>query len=165
MNDEKIIRKKYGERMWHYCRSNFSTILEEPGKLSSIILSAFAESKNIYEFLVESNQLEDFKNYIYKLYNLSKLGYKEEVNYNVENPKDLLNKAGYILYECKTEEEVQSFKKYYAKGEELCTFNGNRLDSCYVYFAVKKDVDNIKREDYKEPKRQDQYGTSVVLRQ
>ena len=98
----------------------------------------------------------------FQLYNLSKLGYKEEVNYNVENPKDLLNKAGYILYECKTEEEVQSFKKYYAKGEELCTFNGNRLDSCYVYFAVKKDVDNIKREDYKEPKRQDQYGTSVV---
>lgn len=30
------------------------------------------------------------------------------------------------------------------------------------FFAVKKDVSNIKREDYKEPKREDKYGTSVI---
>ena len=48
------------------------------------------------------------------------------------------------------------------KGEELCTFNGGRLNSCYVFFAVKKNVNEIKRENFKNPFRQDEYGTSVI---
>ena len=41
----------------------------------------------------------------------------------------------------------ESFKKYYEPYEELCTFNGGRLNSCRVWFAIKKDVDKIKREE------------------
>ena len=74
----------------------------------------------------------------------------------------MLNDAGYDLYECNSEEDIQKFKKYYAKGEELCTFHGGRLDRCYVFFAVKKNVSDIKREDYPNPERQDEYGTSVL---
>ena len=33
-----------------------------------------------------------------------------------------LDEAGYILYECKTDADIQKFKKYYKKDEELCTF-------------------------------------------
>ena len=36
------------------------------------------------------------------------------------------------------------------------------LKTARVFFAIKKNVDEIKREDYKEPKRQDEYGTSVI---
>mgnify|MGYP004479480149 CR=1 FL=1 len=36
------------------------------------------------------------------------------------------------------------------------------MESNYVFFAVKKDVDKIKREDFHNPQRQDLYGTSVI---
>ena len=74
----------------------------------------------------------------------------------------MLSEAGYDLYECKCEEDIQSFKKYYAKGEELCTFKGGRLKRCHVFFAVKKNVSDIKRERFLNPRRQDEYGTSVI---
>lgn len=96
----------------------------------------------------------------------------------------MFEKAGYILYpECETEADIQAFRHYYNRlrhgptpiyhegkipvryaGEELCTFNGGRLHSCRVWFAVKKEVAKnklaIKRA--REPQRQDEYGTSVL---
>ena len=27
--------------------------------------------------------------------------------------------------------------KYYAKGEDLCTFRSGRLNRCFVFFAIK----------------------------
>lgn len=155
--DLKIIKKKYGERMMKLCRELFPTILEKEGLLSQLMLDHFEPSHTLYDDIV-LNELEDeFKNYIYSLINVEK---KEKIV--TKSPKELLEKVGYDLYECHTEEEIQSFKKYYQKDEELCTFNGNRLERCYVFFAVKKDVDEIKREEFKTPKRQDKYGTSVI---
>lgn len=70
---------------------------------------------------------------------------------------------GYELIECKTEEEIQKFRKYYAPDELICTiYNRGRLKSSVVFFAVKKDVERIKREDFKNPQREDEYGTSVL---
>ena len=66
------------------------------------------------------------------------------------------------MYECKTESDIQEFRKYYAPGEELCTFNGGRLNRCHVFFAVKKNVDQITRTNFLNPQRQDEYGTSVI---
>ena len=86
---------------------------------------------------------------------------KEEVIVE-ENPFELLKKAGYNLFECQTEEEIQSFKRYYEPNERICTFNGNRLSICHVFFAVKENVDEIKRKDFSDPQRQDAYGTSVI---
>ena len=36
------------------------------------------------------------------------------------------------------------------------------MKSCRVWFAVKKNVDEIKSEDFKKPRREDDYGTSVI---
>lgn len=66
------------------------------------------------------------------------------------------------MYECKTEQDIQSFRKYYYPGEELFTFNGGRLNRCHVFFAVKKNVDQIIRTNFLNPQRQDEYGTSVI---
>ena len=157
-SDLKIIKKKYGEKMMHYCREEFSTILEKEGLLSSLLLSHFNESHILYDDIVNDGILNDFKNYIYSLIDV-----ENNVKLIVEKtPYELLSEAGYYLYECETEGDIQSFKKYYSKGEELCTFKGNRLESNYVFFAVKKDVDKIKREDFLKPQRQDLYGTSVI---
>lgn len=157
--DEKKIRKLYGEKMWHFCRDNFSTILDEPGKLISIMESYFNSSHLLFDDLYNQDKLVMFKNYIYSIYREEKRIIK---NVSIDTPEVLFDKAGYYFYECSTEEEIQKFKKYYRDDEELCTFYGNRLNSCYVFFAVKKNADSIDRNNFLNPNRQDEYGTSVI---
>ena len=157
IDDLKIIKKYYGEKMSHLCRELFPTILETPGKLSEIILNTFEPSRLLYEDLMRFNLKLHFQNLIYGLY-----GVEDTDEPVTKTPEELLDEAGYILYECHSEKDIQSFKKYYAPGEALCTFHGGRLERCHVFFAVKKNVDQIKREDFKCPHRQDEYGTSVI---
>ena len=156
--DLKIIKKKYGEEMMHLCREIFPTILEHEGLLPKLLLDNFKESRSLVKDIIYNRLEERFKNYIYSKVDVE--NNYEEVVY--KRPDELLKEAGYILYECHSEEEIQSFKKYYASGEELCTFNGGRLDRCFVFFAIKENVNEIKRENFPKPERQDEYGTSVI---
>ncbi len=157
-NDLKIIKKKYGEDMMHLCRKLFPTILEHKGMLASILLSHFHKSHSLYQDIIKNNLQEEFKNFIYGLVTI-----KQAPSILVDKTaQELLKEAGYSLYEAKSEEEIQSFKKYYAPKEELCTFNGERLKSNYVFFAVKDNIDEIRREDFLTPERQDEYGTSIL---
>lgn len=156
--DLYIIKKKYGEKMMHLCRSLFPTILETSGLLSNLILSHFESSHQLYDDIVKENAIDLFRDYIYGLLTADTM-IKLDIN---KSPFELLDEAGYILYECKTEEDVQSFRKYYKPFEELCTFGDKRIERCHVFFAVKKNVDKIRREDFLNPKRQDEYGTSVI---
>ena len=159
MNEDlKLIKKKYGEDMAKWCREIFPTLLEKEGLLPKLLTDNFYPSRFLYKDIISNRLEDDFKNYIFDLVDVEK-EYKIEVK---KTPKQLLDEAGYILYECHNEQEIQNFKKYYAPGEELCTFRGERLNRCHVFFAVKKDVDNIKREDFRTPNRQDLYGTSVI---
>lgn len=158
------IKDKYGEKMMHLCRQLFPTLLEEEGKLYEILSSHFAYSKYLYDDIVNNSLVYQFKNYIYSLGldKDSKVDYSSNSEIEVKSPKELLKMVGYTLYECKSEEEIQEFKKYYSDGEKLCTFKGGRLDSCYVFFAVLDNALEIKREDFDCPMRQDVYGTSVI---
>ncbi|MGN0974293.1 MAG: leucine-rich repeat protein [Bacilli bacterium] len=159
MNEDlKIIKKKYGEDMMHFCRENFSSLLETEGLLQTLLLEHFHPCHYLFNDIKKENLERNFKNYIYSLVDVEN---NDAIIVN-KTPKELLSDVGYNLFECTTEEEIQSFKRYYAPGEELCTFSDDRLSSCYVFFAVKKDVGQIKREDFTNPKRQDLYGTSVI---
>ena len=151
------IKDKYGEKMMHLCRKQFSTILEEEGKLFSLLSDHFAFSKSLYEDIVNNSLEEYFKDYIYSLLEPIK-----DLPIVDKSPEELLDDVGYILYECKTESDVQSFSKYYQNKEKLCTFRGGRLNKCYVFFAVKKNAMEINREYFLNPLRQDRYGTSVI---
>ena len=155
------IKKLYGEKFMHFCRSIFPTLLEQEGLLTEVLKSTFAtNSRTLYDDIVNYYLEEEFKNYIYSKIDVEKE--KPEI-IGEKTPYQLLDENGYNLYECNSEEEIQSFKKYYKSGEELCTFRGgNRLNRCVVFFAVKKDVEEIKREDFNNPKREDEYGTSVM---
>ena len=154
------IKKLYGEKFMHFCRSIFPTLLEQEGLLTEVLKSTFAtNSRTLYDDIVNSDLEEEFKNYIYSKIDVEKE--KPEI-IGEKTPYQLLDENGYNLYECNSEEEIQSFKKYYKSGEELCTFRGNRLNRCVVFFAVKKNVEEIKREDFNNPKREDEYGTSVM---
>ena len=132
MDELKLIKKKYGERMMHLCRSLFPTILEEEGKLSSILDSTFGHAKYLYDDIINKDAVDSFKNFIYYLYD----GDKKRVS-STKTPFELMNDAGYDLYECWNAEDIMSFKKYYSKNEELCTFDSNRIRNCQVFFAVK----------------------------
>ncbi len=154
----KKIKKLYGEAMMHFCRDNFALILDIPDLLLNILTSNFHPTHELYKDLEENDLLLEFKEYIFVI-NGKK---KEKILKNGQSPEELMAKAGYDLSECLTEEDIQSFRKYYAKNEELCTFWTHRLRTNRVFFAVKKNVDEIKREDFPNPKRQDKYGTSVI---
>lgn len=158
MDDLKYLKKHYGEKFSHLCRELFPTLLQQEGLVSKVISEHFAPSRSLYEDILP---LQDgFKAYVYSFVDVEQEKPQEKV---VKTPEELMDEAGYILFpECQTEEDVQSFKKYYEEGEELCTFNGGRLNNCRVWFAVKKNVEQIQREDFITPKRQDEYGTSVI---
>lgn len=156
MNDEKIIRELYGEKMWKMCKKLFPTILIKPGELSKILQNNFNPSRYLYEDIIKNNAVYEFQKYICSLSNIdiSKVA-------TLKSVRELLNEKSYDLYECHTEEDIQSFKKYYAPHETICTItNGNRLDRCHVFFAVKKNFDSIQRSE--SPRRDDDYGTSVI---
>ena len=153
----KKIKKHYGESMSQLCRDLFPNLIEDD-VLFNLLTSKFQQQKSLCADIVEQGKESEFKNYIYSLIDV-----EQETSVAVtKTPKTLMLEAGYNLHECKTEKEIQAFKKHYAKSEELCTFNNNRLNSCHVFFAIKTNVDEIKRKDYENPQRQDDYGTSVI---
>ena len=156
--DFKYIKKHYSEKFAQDCRRLFPTILEKEGMLANIISSNFAPSKHLHE-LVENNETL-FRNYIFNVANI-----EQKIMQGVsKTPEQLFQEAGYILYpECESDADVQAFKKYYELDEKLCTFDDHtRIDNCRIWFAVKEDVDKIKRKDFLSPERQDAYGTSVL---
>lgn len=158
MNSElKKIKKIYGEETMHLCRSLFPTILEHEGLLLSILEEHFAPTKFLATEIKSQNKECNFKNFIYSFIDVE----SEIITVN-KSAEELMKMAGYTLYECHTEEEIQEFKKYYAPREKLCTFDGGRLNTHYVFFAVKDNVDEIKRENFSKPQREDEYGTSVI---
>ena len=161
MNDDlKIIKKLYGEKMMHLCRRLFVTILDtSPGFLSKVMTSKFAPNRYLYDDIMYYQQ--ELREYI--LWNYYQENIPALESSDVLDPVTLLKQVGYTLYECKTYEDIQQFKKYYTPEEELCTFTyGNRLRSCYVYFAIKEGAEKLKRSDFTSPNRQDEYGTSVL---
>lgn len=161
--DLKYIKKYYGERFARFCRENFPTLLETEGLLSKLMETYFAHTHSLYDDVCASeNTYNAFIAFINALVKRDKRieGKQDE---DAKTAKELMDEAGYILFpECKTESDIEKFKKYYDPREELCTFRGGRLKKCRVWFAVKKNVDEIKREDFRYPERQDDYGTSVI---
>lgn len=159
----KKIKKTYGEEFMHLCRKLFPTILENEGKLFEILTERFSDNcKTLYEDITREEAEYEFKYFILEAYKQKNEPSEKQEIITEKSPYELLDEAGYNLYECHTEEDIQQFKKYYAEREQLCTFRGERLKNCVVFFAVRKDINTIKREDFKNPKRQDEYGTSVL---
>lgn len=155
--DYNWIKKHYGEVLADICRDYFSELFLKEGLLPYILQSKFQEYRGLGNEIIFYEYELEFKDYIYSFVGEKKV--KENIKTN-KTPYELLEEAGYNLYECTTEEEVNSFKKYYDKNEQLCTFRKNRLEKFNIFFAVRKDINKYKRKDM--PKRDDEYGTSVM---
>lgn len=87
---------------------------------------------------------------------------EEKAKKDIECPIDLLARAGYDAYIVTDQKSQDGIKKYFAGDEKLCTFGTDRWKNYKIINAVKKNVDDIKRGDFKNPQRQDEYGTSVI---
>ena len=166
MKDIQILKRFYGEKFAHLCRSTFPLILENETLLPKLIMDSFAPSKALYDDITEDNRdYIRFKDFIFEKYHQ----YVE----NQETPKELDNvtaeelmaRAGYTLYpECQNFKDLVQFKKYYAPKETLCSFEprNERLKTCRVWFAVKNGAENLNRKDFHHPEREDEYGSSVI---
>ena len=155
----KKIKKLYGEEFVKLCRRLFPDILEEEGKLLSVLTECYAPTRLLYSEIVENDDIQNFKYYIYH-----KIGRKtNEPKYIKETPEELLASKGYKLIKCETNDDVQKFRKYYDESEKLCTFaDPERVDVCHVFFVVHENAENLRRSDFTDPKREDEYGVSVM---
>ena len=166
MSDTKELKKIkniYGEKFKNLCREMFPIILEQEGALLTILEKIFSHNCNsLYETIKEQSLEIEFKNLIYSEFDLTREEAEQE-EAEERTPYEILDEAGYNLYECETEEEIQCFRKFYAPNEVLCTiYNGGRLDTCDCFFAVRKDVGEIKRSDFTHPVKTDKYSLSVL---
>ncbi len=133
----KKVKKIFGEKFKNLCRELFPVILENEGELLKILEKNFSRNCNsLYESITENKLESEFKEFIYSEFD-PKRECKEE---NEERtPYEILEEAGYNLYECKTEEDIQKFKKYYAPEEVLCTIkNGRKAKNERLFFCSKK---------------------------
>lgn len=76
--------------------------------------------------------------------------------------KSLLDEAGYDFQIVTSQKEQDAIRPYFADGERICTLGTDRWKKYHMVNVWRKNVDNIKRSDFKSPKRDDEYGTSVM---
>lgn len=96
-DDLNKIKKKYGEKFAHLCRELFPTILETNGLLYRLIESKFYPNKFLYDDIINNKLVSLFQNFINNL-----VEKEDDIEINVnKTPYELLDEAGYILYECK----------------------------------------------------------------
>ena len=137
-----IIKKQNGEHFAKAIRNYDNGIFDIPN-IDKIVKYAGRDAEPIMNYLVSLKQITI-----------------QEMAVHMD-PIKLLDKAGYDAYVADTLEKQNAIQKYYAPGEEICTFRDpERFKRYYIINAVRKDVDKIKRGN--PPQRDDEYGTSVI---
>ena len=139
------IKKQNGERFAKAIRGYDNGIFDIPG-IVDIVKYAGHDAEPIMGYL-ES---------------LKKVHVEETGVY--QDPITLLDAAGYDAYYVTNLEEQNAIQKYYAPAEKLCTFRDpTRFQRYHIINAVKKNVDQIRRKDFRgKEQREDEYGTSVI---
>ena len=103
-SDLKIIKKKYGEKMMHLCRSYMPKILETEGLLPKLLEEHFPFNRHLAEDIIAEHKEEDFKNYLFSLIDVEK---QQPEIVAQKSAVELMEEAGYTLYpECQTEEDI-----------------------------------------------------------
>lgn len=139
-----IIKKQNGERFAKAIRNYDNGIFEIPD-IDKIVKYAGSDAEPLMAYLISLKDLRIEEQAVHM------------------DPIALLDRAGYNAFVVDTLEKQNSIQKYYAPGEELCTFRDpHRFENYYMIHAVRKDVDSIRREDFPNPMREDRYGTSVI---
>lgn len=140
-----IIKKQNGENFAKTIRNYDNGIFDIPD-IVNIVKYSGRDAEPLLEYLESLKKIEikDFKN-------------------KIETPFELLNRAGYSVEYADTLQKQNNIKKYFKSYEELCTFKDDtRYIRYYILNAVRYDVDKIIRENFTKPRREDDYGISVI---
>lgn len=148
MDMYKKLKQLKGERFARIIRNHHNGILEIPD-LDLILRHAGHDAERLLPWLE------------------TQIGRPRQDDTPAEPPRDpfaLLDQAGYNAFYADTLEKQNSIQPFFQKGELLCTFNDHaRYQKYYIVHAVKKNVDEIRREDFRgKERREDAYGTSVI---
>ena len=139
-----IIKKQNGEHFAKAIRAYDNGIFDIPN-LDKIVKYAGREAEPLMNYLVSLKNVKIEEHAVH------------------QHPHDLLERAGYNAYYADTLEKQNWPKQFYAPGEELCTFRDpERYKKYHIVVAIKKNVKEIKRENFSNPQREDEYGTSVL---
>lgn len=81
-----------------------------------------------------------------------------------KSPFELLKMVGYDAFVADTLTKQNSIERYFADGEELCTFDDfKRFENYYIIHCIKEGAGNLNRADFKgQEEREDEYGISVI---
>ena len=107
VDDLKLIKRYYGEGMMHFCREMFPTLLETKGLLYKVLTSTFERSKFLYDDIITKNLQDEFIDIIYSRLKEMNNNKTSTIKTTTKSPEELLDEAGYILYECRSEEDIQ----------------------------------------------------------
>lgn len=139
-----IIKKQNGERFAKAIRNYDSGIFDIPN-IDKIVRYAGRDAEPIMNYLIS----------------LKNVKIKEKKEH--QDPINLLDKAGYNAYVVHNLTEQNAISRYFEPSERLCTFKDEaRFKRYHIINAVRKDVDKIRRCDFDNPMREDEYGTSVI---
>ena len=145
----KKIKKQNGERFAKAIRAYDNGIFDIEN-LDQIVKYAGRDAEPIMDYLISLKGIEIAEHTVSK------------------TPLQLLDEAGYDAYyaDAETLRDLANrrvINNYAERGEKLCTFgDAHRFERYYIINAVRKDVDEIRREDFPNPEREDKYGTSVL---
>lgn len=142
------IKKQNGERFARTIRNHHNGIFDIPD-VDKIVRHAGREAEKLLPYL--TSLMPEWQK-------------EGSTPPSVEDPFQLLAQANYDSFHADTLEKQNSIKRYFEKGELLCTFNSaTRFERYHIVHAVRRDADQIDRSDFHGiEKRQDEYGTSVI---
>ena len=156
------IKKFYGEHIAKLCREIVPELFEEPSLVPRLLQVCFAPHTELYQDMLSLGKY-NIRNYMY-----SRLDRKEELFSTPKSAKELLADAGYRLFVCSCPDDISTFRSCYDPEELLCTFKDgveNRFKDAYYFFLAKDNAFSLRREDFKNPQRDDEYSKSLICLQ
>lgn len=125
------------------------------GKLRSALVTP-QNARNVFSELAEF----EVKGICTEICNSGEIGVIRKTNQ--AEITEAFKKAGYDTVIFDDENRIREAQKYYRAGEVICTYGNlaGRMREYHMIVAIKANIDDIKHAD--EPKRDDEYGTSVL---
>jgi len=151
----ELYKKRLGESPAKLIRSNYPEVLDDFEFLDYIFKRCKTKT-NIH------NVFSNIENLLYMKNSYFEDKKEQEDSKNTGDLEEVLGKVGYDHKIIDSVGDLMKFKKYYASGELLCTYNNpeERLNDYHMIVLFKKGLEQIKRSNT--PKREDEYSTSLL---
>jgi hypothetical protein len=138
-NGFDVLKKKLGETSAKKIRENIPFALDYPKEFIDFITKTIPAKEDI-PFIVQNMSAR-----LDGLFRLSINKSIENVKEAQATPEELSSKAGYVFHRNEKPEDVMVFKKDFANGEVLCTYNDveGRMYDNFVFWLRRKNAETV----------------------